>query len=107
MVLACAAALALSACGGPPPGHPAIAANARRLTCVNPASGASWSVQLDPVRRLADGHPADIETGRISWSDPADNAGYELETGSGRLTVTRASSTGGYMVLDRCSAVAP
>ncbi len=86
-------ATSLSAFAGP---KPAI------LFCINPQSGARFSVTIDFARRTADGFPAAIDKERISWSDTLKGGAYDFDRHSGALTVRFASSTGGYFLHDRC-----
>jgi len=43
-----------------------------------------------------------ISDAEISWRDAKDGWNYTLDRRSGALTVTVASSTGGYFLHDRC-----
>jgi hypothetical protein len=99
--------LALAACSGSadPPAR-AIVAGVGPITCVNAASGARSAILLDETHRLAGGQPAAFTGGSVSWRDPA-GGGYELDRASGVLTITRASSTGGYQTLYACAPAAP
>ena len=72
------------------------------ITCVNPASGASWRVKIDYERSTADSYPARISERQVSWRDTADGGNYTLDRKSGELTVIVASSTGGYFLHHRC-----
>jgi hypothetical protein len=96
------AALALCACGSRPAGPAAVPAGAGLVRCVNPASKAAWTIRIDEPRARADGWPARINAGRIAWANAADGGAYELKRGSGELSVTRPSSTGGYIMLYNC-----
>jgi hypothetical protein len=98
------ALLALAACSNPDPGPAALLPGTASARCVNPASGAAWTLTLDAAHGLADGHPAKFDSDRIRWTDPADGAAYELAPKTGDLTITRASSTGGYILSARCRA---
>lgn len=73
----------------------------KAITCTNPASGANWQIKVDYDRRTVDSHPADIGDALISWHT-ADGENYALDRKSGHLTVTVASSTGGYFLHDQC-----
>ncbi|MGB7079795.1 MAG: hypothetical protein WBD53_21650 [Xanthobacteraceae bacterium] len=73
----------------------------KTIICTNPASGANWQIKVDYDRRTVDSHPADIGDARISWHT-ADGENYALDRRSGNLTVTVASSTGGYFLHDQC-----
>ena len=72
------------------------------ITCINPASGASWQVKIDYDRATADSYPARISDAEISWRDRSDGGNYTLDRKSGELTVIVASSTGGYFLHHRC-----
>jgi hypothetical protein len=72
------------------------------ITCVNPASGASWQVKIDYDRSTADSYPARISETQVSWRDKTDGGNYTLDRKSGELTVVVASSTGGYFLHHRC-----
>jgi len=73
----------------------------KAIICTNPASGANWQIKVDYDRRTVDSHPADIGDAQISWHT-AEGENYALDRRSGNLTVTVASSTGGYFVHDQC-----
>ena len=83
----------------------AVALEAQRgekaIVCTNPASGANWQIKVDYDGRTVDSHPADIGDAVISWHT-ADGEYYVLDRKSGHLTVTVASSTGGYFLHDQC-----
>jgi hypothetical protein len=83
----------------------AIAAPARAadtlMTCINPASGASWEVRIDYPGATVDSNPARISDAAIVWRDSG-GSNYTLERQSGNLTVVVPSSTGGYFLYDRC-----
>lgn len=101
--LACAlAALGLAACHGGDGGASAVPVGTSSLRCVNPSSGYAWTVRIDETRARIDGLPAEIGARRLRWRDASDGAVYELDRGSGELSVIRASSTGGYILTDRC-----
>ena len=72
------------------------------LTCTNPASGASWLINIDYDKGTVDSNPARISDTNISWRDAKDLGNYTLDRKSGDLTVIVASSTGGYFVYDHC-----
>jgi hypothetical protein len=72
------------------------------ISCVNPASGASWQVRIDYDRSTADSYPARISETQVSWRDKTDGGNYTLDRKSGELTVVVASSTGGYFLHHRC-----
>ena len=89
---ACAAANAVGAQPRP----------ASAVTCVNPASGATWQITVDYDRSTVDSNPAMVSDDEISWRDAKDGWHYTLDRKSGALTVVVASSTGGYFLHDRC-----
>jgi hypothetical protein len=72
------------------------------ITCSNPASGATWRILIDYDRATVDTNPARINDATISWHNARDNGNYALDRKTGNLTVTIASSTGGYFLHDRC-----
>ena len=74
---------------------------AKAVTCTNPASGASWQINIDYDRGTADTIPASISDAQISWHT-ADGQNFKLDRKSGDLTVVLASSTGGAFLYDRC-----
>ena len=74
----------------------------RAITCINPASGASWQIAIDLERRTVDGYTATISDSTIFWRDPRDQGNYTLDRKSGNLTVAIPSSTGGYFIHDQC-----
>lgn len=98
------AALALAGCGDRHGRPPAIAADVPLITCVNPASGFVWTVRLDRRHNRADTWPARFGSKVIHWSDESDGGLYDLYPQTGELDVTHASSTGGYLMFDRCRA---
>ncbi len=71
--------------------------------CSNVASGVRWRITIDVRRSTVDGNQAVIGAATISWRDPADNRRYALDRRSGVLTVTVPSSTGGWILKDRCT----
>jgi hypothetical protein len=73
------------------------------LTCRNPASGASWQINIDYDKRTVDSNPARISDATISWHDAKDGGNYTLDRKSGNLTVIVASSTGGSFLYDHCA----
>ncbi len=75
---------------------------AASIACTNPASGATWQVRIDYDQSTVDANPARISDATISWHDAKDSGNYTLDRKSGELTVTIASSTGGYFIHDRC-----
>jgi hypothetical protein len=92
---------ALGLCAASPAGVPP-ALHAAAVTCINPASGASWQINIDFDRKTVDANPAHISSETISWRDAKDGWNYTLNRESGELTVVVASSTGGYFLHDRC-----
>jgi len=101
--LACVlAALGMAACRGGDGGGSAVPAGTSSLRCVNPSSGYAWTVRIDEAHGRIDGLPAEIGARRLRWRDASDGTVYELDRGSGELNVIRASSTGGYILTDRC-----
>ena len=82
-------------------GAPALAQE-KAVTCVNPASGASWQIHIDYGRRTVDSNSAVISGTEISWRDAHDGSNYKLDRKSGELTMVAASSTGGYFLHHHC-----
>lgn len=76
------------------------------LRCTNPFSGATWDVAIDPTRRTADSFPAQMTDRHIRWRDTVRGGRYQFDRDTGELTVTYASSTGGFFLKDKCRAVA-
>ena len=72
--------------------------------CTNPASNATWDIEIDLERQIADSYPASISNSQITWHNTGDAGNYSLDRASGRLTIIRASSTGGYAIFDTCAA---
>ena len=91
-MLRCAAILPLLLAGLP----------ARAITCTNPVSGASWTVAVDLAHATVDSYPARVTRDAITWRDPTTNGRYELDRVTGALTAIIPSSTGGYIMHDRC-----
>jgi hypothetical protein len=77
-------------------------APATSITCVNPASGATWQISVDYQGRTVNAYPANISTSTISWHDGTDGGNYTLDRRSGNLTAVFPSSTGGYFLFDHC-----
>lgn len=75
----------------------------RALTCINPASGATWQIRIDYDRNTVDSNRASIGAGEISWHDANDNGNYTLDRKTGNLTSIVASSTGGAFFYARCN----
>ena len=84
--------------------QPGLAAELR-FVCRNPMSGATWEIEVDERRSLADSYPARITDDRITWHDTGHGGFYELDRRTGALTVRYASSTGGYALHDVCEAM--
>jgi hypothetical protein len=80
-----------------------IEAGAVTMTCTNQASGANWKIMIDYKRRTVDSNPARISNTEISWRDPKAGGNYTLDRKSGNLTITIASSTGGYFLHHHCT----
>jgi hypothetical protein len=101
------ALLTLAACGADaPPAHPTIPPGVAAVSCVS-ADARTWTLTLDAGRQLADGQPARFGPRRVAWRNASDGGAYELDLATGALTVTRASSTGGYQVFFACRPQAP
>jgi hypothetical protein len=87
---------------------PAVVARAQpqrepsSVACINPYSGASWTIRIDYEQRTVDSNPAQIDAATISWRDSANGWYYVLDRKSGKLTVTVASATGGNFLHDQC-----
>lgn len=79
-----------------------LQSNAPVIACTNPSSGTTWQITVDYDRATVDANPAQISDTEISWRDAKDGSSYRLDRRSGNLTVTVASSTGGYFLHDRC-----
>jgi len=91
-----AAAVALAAFAAP------AQAGEVAVTCVNPASGASWQIAIDADRGTVDANPARITGSEIAWRDAKDGWRYTLDRKTGKLTVVLASATGGNFLYDQC-----
>jgi hypothetical protein len=72
------------------------------ISCSNVSSGASWQIKVDYDRSTVDSNPAHVSDAEISWHDATDSGNYTLDRKSGKLTVIVPSSTGGYIIWDRC-----
>jgi hypothetical protein len=72
------------------------------ITCTNPASGATWQINVDYDKATVDANAARLSDTEIAWRDGKDGANYTLDLRSGELTVIVASSTGGYFLHDHC-----
>jgi len=72
------------------------------VTCVNPASGASWQIAIDADRGTVDANPARITDSEIAWRDAKDGWRYTLDRKTGKLTIVLASATGGNFLYDQC-----
>lgn len=97
-----AAAVVLTICGVTAPGRAQPSSHAAMITCTNPSSGASWQISVDYDRATVDANAARLSDTEISWRDGKVGANYLLDLRSGELTVTVASSTGGYFLHDHC-----
>src|SRR5271155_5111704 len=69
------------------------------VTCVNPASGATWQIRIDYDKSTVDSSSASITDTAVSWR-ATDGGNYTLDRKSGELTAIIASSTGGYFLHD-------
>jgi hypothetical protein len=98
ILTACAAAPPLEAASADGPPRP----DAPAVTCTNPFSGTSWQISIDYDRATVDANPAQVSDAVISWRDAKDGWSYTLDRRSGDLTITVASSTGGYFLHDHC-----
>jgi hypothetical protein len=72
------------------------------ISCSNVSSGASWQIKVDYDHSTVDSNPAHVSDAEISWHDATDMGNYTLDRKSGKLTVIVPSSTGGYIIWDRC-----
>ena len=72
------------------------------LHCVNPLSGAEWDLAVDLSNKLIDQKPAVITATEITWHDTDAGPNYDFDRSSGVMTKTVASSTGGYVITDKC-----
>jgi hypothetical protein len=102
--LTCALALASCGAGDPPPGALRIPPNAAQVRCVNTTSGATWTIPLDAAQSLANHRPARFGQARVDWGGGADGSVFDLDLAHGLLTVTRGSSTGGWVAKFACKA---
>lgn len=100
----CAASVVIAAsiCLPAGPARAQPPAPAAQITCVNPASGTAWQVEIDYARAAVDGNPASIDADEIHWQDRKDLRNYTLDRKTGKLTVIAASSMGGNIWLNRC-----
>jgi hypothetical protein len=73
------------------------------ITCANPVNGASWQILIDYEKATVDSYPAKISRTEISWFDRKEQGNYTLDRKSGDLSVSIASSTGGYFRRSRCT----
>lgn len=73
------------------------------VLCTNTVSGTSWQLGIDLLGSTVDSNPAHITRSKISWRDRLDGGHYSLDRKSGVLTAIYASSTGGYIIHDRCT----
>jgi len=77
------------------------AAGLLRLRCINPASGASWTIVIDLDRDRVGSLPAKITDAWISWRDPQ-RGFFDLDRATLGLRFRNASSTGGYFLHYTC-----
>jgi hypothetical protein len=77
------------------------AADLLRLRCINPASGASWTIVIDLDRDRVGSLPAKITDAWISWHDPQ-RGFFDLDRATLGLRFRNASSTGGYFLHYAC-----
>jgi len=75
---------------------------AARLHCLNPASGTEWDLAVDYAKRTVDQKAAEFTATDIIWHDSDAGPNYDFDRSSGVMTKTVASSTGGYIISDRC-----
>jgi hypothetical protein len=98
-------ALALTSCGaGDPPGAARVSPTAPLVRCLNIVSGATWTIPLDAAHSLANHRPARFGQTRVDWGGGADGSVFDLDLAHGVLTVTRGSSTGGWVAKFACKA---
>lgn len=79
----------------------AAAAEMLHLRCTNPASGASWPLDVDLDRGRVGSFSATITDKWISWRDPKEGF-FDLDRATGQLELRNASSTGGYFLHYKC-----
>ena len=79
----------------------AAATEMLHLRCTNPASGASWPLNVDLDRRRVGSFSATITDKWISWRDPKEGF-FDLDRATGQLELRNASSTGGYFLHYKC-----
>jgi len=79
-----------------------LQANVPIIACTNPSSGTTWQIKVDYERVTVDSNPAQISDTTIAWRDAKDGWNYTLDRRTGKLTVSVASSTGGYFLHDLC-----
>jgi hypothetical protein len=73
----------------------------KTVVCTNLSSGSNWQIKIDYDHSTVDNIPATIWDDGIKWST-TDGAHYALDRKSGNLTVTVASTTGGFFLYDHC-----
>jgi len=100
----CGLACAGCGVGDPPPGAMRIPPTAPQVRCVNTASRATWTIPLDAAHSLANRRPATFGQARVDWGGGADGSVFNLDLARGVLTVTRGSSTGGWVATFVCRA---
>lgn len=79
----------------------AHAAAGETWRCLNAASGAGWTLRLDPAAGTVNGRKARFGRRHVRWTE-ANGAIADLVRGRGVLTLTRGSSTGGWVQAVRC-----
>ena len=72
--------------------------------CLNAVSGAGWTLLLNPAAGTVNGHKARFGADHVYWTE-ANGSAADLVRGRGVLTVTRGSSTGGWVQVVRCRRV--
>lgn len=72
------------------------------FTCTNPVSGARWPIGIDLTNKTVDSWPVAITDRKLRWHNLKDHGHYALDRATGALTITRASSTGGYQLHASC-----
>jgi hypothetical protein len=91
-------AIGLIASGTAASARPTVA----EMICTNPASGATWPIEIDFDRHMVDSYSAQISDSEIVWHDPKAGGTYTLFRRTGELRFIGPSSTGGYSIFDRC-----
>ena len=104
LCLTCCLACAGCGAGDPPSGAVRIPPTAAQVRCVNTVSGAAWAIPLDAAHSLANHRQATFGRARVDWGGGADGSVFDLDLARGVLTVTRGSSTGGWVAKFACRA---